>query len=421
MITKYNNYLLILLLIILAFNYVDRVTLGIVLQDIKNDLHLSDTELGFLGGLSFAIFYATIGIPIARWADRANRPRIIALTAALWSVAVMLCATVTGFVQLLLVRIGVAVGEAGCIPPAQSLIADTFSRDERPRAMSRYMLGIPLAVVVGYFAGGWLNQVYGWRTTFVVMGLPGLALAALAQTTLREPRDNASVSTISEDPAQPALRDVCRLLWASGTFKHLLVCVSVWYFFAYGLFQWTPAFFIRSHGFQTGELGAWLGAIFGLGSAAGIYLGGEWATRYAADNERVQLVSCALAFVFFSVINACAFMARDRYVALAVLGVANFGANLVQGPLFATIQTLVPARMRALSAALVYMFANLVGMGIGPLAAGALSDALRPYLGEDSLRYALMALCPGYLWAAWHVWRASTTVMRDIVEAQGRG
>src|SRR5687768_16882052 len=183
----YKVYLLVLLLVICAFNYIDRLALGLVLQDIKVDLSLTDTQLGLLSGIAFALFYSIMGIPIARWADRGNRVAIITFTTALWSAAVALCGVASNFVQLLLIRIGVAVGEAGCTPPAHSLIADYFTRAERPRAVAIYMLGGQLSVV-GYLWAGWLNELYGWRVTFMLLGLPGLGLAALAWLTLREPR-----------------------------------------------------------------------------------------------------------------------------------------------------------------------------------------------------------------------------------------
>ena len=186
--TTYRNYLLAVLTVIALFNYVDRTALGLVLQNIKTDLQLSDTQLGFLSGIAFALFYSVMGVPIARWADRGNRVTIITLTTALWSVAVALCGVATSFTQLLLTRVAVAVGEAGCIPPAFSLIADYFNRGERPRASAIYGLAGVFSAVIGYFVAGWLNEFYGWRVTFVCMGAPGVALALLAWFTLREPR-----------------------------------------------------------------------------------------------------------------------------------------------------------------------------------------------------------------------------------------
>ena len=425
----YKSYLLAVLLTILAFNYVDRFALGLVLQEIKLDLHLSDTQLGLLSGIAFALFYSVMGIPIARWADRGNRVAIIAVTTGLWSAAVALCGMAANFLQLLLIRIGVAVGEAGCIPPAHSLIADHFTRAERPRALARYMLGAPLSLLIGYFLAGWLNEFYGWRITFVLLGLPGLALSALARFTLKEPRRGESLSNAARglgatalsgvevavlSPAQPSLKRVVVTLVSNTTFRHLLLCFSVVLFFGYGILQWQPAFFIRSYGLRTGELGTWFAVIYGIGGILGTYLGGELASRHAGQNERLQLKVMAVVYASFALISTFVYLSRNRYLAFGLMGLAAVVGGTTTGPLFATIQTLVPQQMRAMSIAMVYLFANLIGMGLGPLAAGALSDALRPWAGEESLRYALLTLCPGYLWGGWHLWRASKTVTSDL-------
>ncbi len=410
----YRSYLLTVLLLILAFNYVDRLAVGLVLQDLKSDLRLSDTQLGLLTGIAFALFYSVMGIPIARWADRGNRVAIISITTALWSVAVALCGFAASFLQLMLIRVGVAVGEAGCVPPAHSLIADYFAREERARAVARYMLGTPLSMMIGYFLAGWLNQLYGWRLTFMFIGLPGLLLTALAWFTLKEPRRSAAASHPSVPEA--TLREVMVVLWANRTFRHLLFCFSIVAFFGNGILQWQPAFFIRSFGLTTGELGTWLAAIYGIGGAVGLYAGGALASRRAAGNERLQLSSAAVAYCGFAILAASVYLTSNRYLAFGLTGIGAVGAAAITGPLFATIQTLVPEHMRATSIALMYLFANLIGMGLGPLATGALSDTFRPLFGEESLRYALLALCPGYLWAAWHLRRASRTVMSDLGE-----
>jgi len=432
-ITTYKRYLLVVLLTILAFNFVDRLALGLVLQNIKADLRLSDTELGFLSGIAFAMFYSVMGIPIARWADRGDRVKIISLTAALWSVAVALCGMASSFLQLLLIRVGVAVGEAGCIPPANSLIADSFVRAERPRAVAVYMLGGPLSVVIGYFLAGWLNEFYGWRAMFTLLGLPGIGLSALGWFTLREPRREAVSVEITDGTAatgasssetspltvtQPSLKEVCGTLSANSTFRHLLLCFSVVTFFGYGILQWQPAFFIRSYGLKTGELGTWFAVIYGLGGMLGTYLGGELAYRYAANNERLQLRAMGFAYASFGIVSALMYLSSNHYIAFALMGLTAVGGAMNNGPLYATIQTLVPQRMRAVSIAVIYLFANLIGMGLGPLAAGALSDALKPLVGEESLRYALLILCPGYLWGGWHAWQAGRTVGRDLEAAQ---
>jgi MFS family permease len=408
----YKRYLLGVLLVILAFNQKDRLALGLVLQEIKIDLSLSDTQLGLLTGIAFALFYSAMGIPIARWADRGNRVAIISLTTALWSGAVALCAAAGSFMQLLLIRVGVAVGEAGCIPPAHSLIADQFPRAERARAIAVYMLGAPLSMVIGYFLAGWLNELYGWRTMFVVLGLPGVALALLARFTLHEPRratpsDGAAVT-------QPSLRSVCTTLWANRTFRYVLISFSLSSFFGNGIGQWQASFFVRSYHMTTGELGTWFALIYGTGGLLGTYCGGAWASRFAVDNERLQLKVLAFMYSSFSLLWAMVYLVPNRNVAFALMWILAVGGGAAAGPLYATIQTLVPQRMRAMSIALILFFSNLIGTGLGPLAAGVISDGMRAAFEADSLRYALLTLCPGYCVAAWYLWRASRTVSQDL-------
>jgi MFS family permease len=246
-------------------------------------------------------------------------------------------------------------------------------------------------------------------------------LAALAWLTLRDPRTTRQAITATATSAGPSVREVCAHLWATSTFRHLLFCYSVWYFFGYGVLQWQPTFFVRSHGLETGVIGTWFAVIYGVAGGAGVYFGGRLATRYAACDERRQLLGCALAFVCCAVFMESAFLARNHYVAFAAFALSAVGGGLAQGPMLATIQTLVSPRMRAMSLALIYFFANLIGFGLGPLTAGALSDALQPRFEQESLRYALLLLCPGYLWAAWHLWRASKTVAKDMATAHQPG
>jgi len=333
----------------------------------------------------------------------------------------------------MLIRIGVAVGEAGCIPTAHSLIADYFDRAKRPRAIGIYMLGGSLSVVLGYWASGWLNQYYGWRITFMVVGLPGVVLALVARFTIREPRLFGSAmraarphadqptAHIAPAPSQPALGEVCLTLWSSVTFRHLLMCISVFYFFATGIQQWQPAFFIRSYGLNTGEMGSWFAVVYGLTSLLGTYWGGSLSSRYAPNNEALQLKAWAIMGCAFALTSALVYLTRSAHVAFVLLGVATLLGGLGNGPLFATIQTLVPVRMRSTSVAIIYLSANLIGVGLGPLAVGMLSDALRPDFGAESLRYALLLLCPGYLWGSWHLWRASRTVTRELAAIQKDG
>jgi MFS transporter, Spinster family, sphingosine-1-phosphate transporter len=325
---------------------------------------------------------------------------------------VALCGTAASFMHLLLIRVGVAVGEAGCFPPANSLIADYFTRAERPRAVGIYTLGAPLSLVLGYFVAGWLNEFYGWRITFMLLGLPGVALAALAWLTLREPRRTTAPLPRA---GQPRVKEVLVTLWANTTFRRLLICIAISNFFMYGLLQWLPAFFMRSYRMQSGEIGSWFAISFGAAALLGNYWGGTLATRYAANDEQRQLRAMALLYALNGLLSAGVYLAVNPYWAFLSLGLSGMALAATNGPLFATIQTLMPPQMRALSVAIVQLFANLIGLGLGPLAAGGLSDLLRPWLGEESLRYALLTLCPGFLLCVWYMWRASQTVTRDVV------
>jgi MFS family permease len=441
----YRRYLLAVLSLVLAFTYVDRLALGLVLQNVKLALHLSDTELGLLTGIAFAFFYSIMGIPIARWIDRGNRITVLWLAAAVWGLMVALSGRATNFLELMLARSGVAAGEAACAPAANSLIPDYFSRAERARAGGIYLMGGSLSLVIGFFAAGWLNQFFGWRTMFAILGLPGLVLAVLVRTTLTEPRRESGVAHYPRDlvavtPADPGeiqpvttrhgcdhspaahltVWEVCRSLWGIATFRRLLIGSSVTSFFSFGIGAWLPTYFVRSYGFNSGTLGTWFTVVYGLPSVLGIYVGGEWASQWAAGKERIQLLAVASLHVVFGIIWSFVFLAHTAYVAFALMAVGTVLINLTYAPLFSINQTLVPARMRGISVAGTSFLSNLIGMGLGPLAAGALSQALQRYFGQESLRYSLFVLNVCCLWQIWYVWQASKTVHSDLDAARSQ-
>jgi MFS family permease len=267
---------------------------------------------------------------------------------------------------------------------------------------------------------------------FGVLGLPGFALAALVWFTLREPR-RSSVLTASSDGTTPSsfecassvesierpeFRTVAVGLWANITFRHLLFSYAVMSFFSYGILQWQATFLIRSYGLKTGELGTWLAAVYGVGGALGTYFGGAWASSAGSGKEPLQFRYMAGVYAGFGLVTAFIYLTSNYFLAFGLMGLAAVVGSIPSGPLFAAVQTLVSPRMRATSMAIFYLFTHLIGMGLGPLAAGALSDALRPWVGEQSLRYALLAFCPGYMWGGWHFWHASKTVLRDLEAAQ---
>ena len=425
-----RRYLLGVLVVVSACNLSESSALGLLLQNIKVDLRLTDSELGILSGIAFALFYSVMGVPIARWADRGNRITVISVTTFIWGVMVALCGVAANFAQLLLLRIGVAVGEAGYMPPSHSLIAEYFAREERARAVAIFALGGSLSAVIGDFWAGWLNELYGWRATFMIIGLPGLVLAAVAWLTLEEPRNSRRADYLGiaggaprSPPATaspPDFKAVCRMLAGNRTFRHLVIAASVVNFFGYGIVQWQPAFLIRSFGLSTGEIGTCYAIIYGS-SWVGTYWGGIWASRHAARDEPRQLRLMAVLYCGVAFMSCLTYLTSNRYAAIGWIALVALATSPVYGPLYGIIQTLIPDRMRATAIAVLYFISNLVGMGFGPLSTGVLSDALRPLAGTESLRYALLLLCPGYFWAAWHMWRARRTVVADLQLSKAAG
>ena len=300
--TAYRKYLLAALVVVTAFNYMDVVAFGMALQGIKVSLHLSDAELGALGGMAFGLFYATVGLVLGRWADIGNRVRIIMVTRVLWGTMVVLTGRAQSFIQMLSIRMGVAAGESGCLPPAYSFIGDYFSQGERPRALGILWLSTPCASILGYFASGWLIQGYGWRQMFTLIGVSGFVLAVIAQITLREPRregsegkgtshDAAAGQKVGGEPAP--LWKTCTRLYGNATYRNVVLAFMVAYFLNVGMAQWQATFFIRSYGMTTEKLGFWLAIIFGAPGIIGTYGGGAIASRWAAYNERRQLLMLA--------------------------------------------------------------------------------------------------------------------------------
>lgn len=345
----YQGYLIFGLATVFAFNGLDATALSLVLQNIKAALHLTDTELGLLTGIAFSLFHSTVGIPIGRWADRGDRVAIIALTTTLWGIMVMLVGATRTFAELLLVRIGVAVGEAGCIPAAYSLIAEYFARKERPQAIAKYMLGGCASVLLGYPAAGWLSHNYGWRLMFVYLGLPSVVIAPLVWWTLSEPRRKNQPPQSGSDAGSIGIFQVIPALWRNRTFRFLLATQCVIYFFAYGIGIWEASFFVRSYGVRVQQLGLYFALIYGVGAIIGNYAGGHLASRYAANNETLQLRTLAVVNVGFGALSACVYLSTNPSISLVSLGLAVVGGTLQNGPVFATAQTVIPGRMRATS------------------------------------------------------------------------
>lgn len=407
-----------MLLIVYIFNFLDRQIVNILAEPIARDLGLSDTQIGLMTGLAFALFYTALGLPIARYADRptTHRPRLIAVALALWSAMTALCGLAQSFWQLLLARIGVGVGEAGCTPPAHSLISDMVPPERRSSALAFYALGIPIGSLLGLMIGGLLADLLGWRRAFLVVGLPGVAMALLVWFVLREPRRGESLealqarTTTDTLPLDAALKSVM----GSRAFVLLLIAGSSAAFLAYGKVTWTTIFFQRTHGMTPGEVGLWFGLLNGLAGVLGTWLGGWLADRYGAQNRRHVLTAPAIGMAVAVPLAFMAYQAATWPVALALLLIPSVCNSLYYGPTYSAAQGLVPVRSRAIAAATLLFFQNLIGLGLGPLFFGVLSDLLQPAYGEDSVRYVLFGAAFLGLIPAFFFWRTSLRLDEEL-------
>lgn len=411
----YKAYALALITAVFTVNILDRQMMGILLQPIKEDLNLSDTQLGFVTGIAFGLFYAVLGIPIARWADRGNRVTITSLTMAVWGLAVMLCLNVASFTHLALARIAAAVGEAGCRPPTYSLLGDYFpGAAERTRAMAIYWLAGPLAGLIGYIAGGWINEHYGWRLAFFVIGIPGLLLALVVRLTLVEPRVHAP-SDRTRPQRPPPLKKVLRVLWGQRSCRNLTIALVVIQTLFFGVNPWDLVFMMRTHGMGSAELGAWWGLLAGASGIIGTLTGGYVVSRWFAGDERGQMRLSAITIMAMVLFYVAFLFTPQKHVALMMLAFWMLVLNIWVAPAFALMQRLVPDEMRATILAAIMLFYNLIGLGLGPLIVGALSDAFTAIVGDESLRYALLVMIlvlPA--WSAYHFWQLGDSVKSDL-------
>ena len=413
----YKNYLLVILVLIGVVTMFERFIFALALEPIKIELQLSDGQLGLMTGITFAAFYAIAGIPIARWADRGNRATITVLAVGLSGIMVSLCGAIGSFAQLLLVRMGVAVGEAGIVPAAQSLLSNYFDRAERPRTMAIYFSFYTISMILGYLLGGQLIELYGWRVTFFMMGVPAIIVGIIAKFTLKEPRLNQPQAQVCQIPS---LTETFSVLWQQRTFRQLLSCFCITYFFGMGISQWLAVFLIRSHGMTASEIGAWLALSFGVFGTVGNYLGGYYASSFAACKESLQMRTLAFTSAFYGLVSAVTYLSPSKNIALVFIAVGAILGAFSNGPVFAAMQSLVNEKIRSTAVAITFMLANLIGFGFGPLVLGIISDQLNPVYGEDSLRYALAMFSPGALWISYYYWKASRTIEEDIksVESQ---
>lgn len=412
----YRNYVLGVLFLTSVINFVDRTILSILLEPIKLELQLTDTQLGMLGGLAFALFYATLGIPIAAIADRWSRVKVLSISIVVWSAMTALCGLATGFVSLLLARIGVGVGEAGASPPAHSLISDYFPLEKRATALAIYSLGIPMGAMIGNFVGGWGAETFGWRTTFMIVGIPGVAIALLVLTTLREPkRGMMDKIALAQDVPAPPVFETLRFLWSKPSFRHLGLAAGLHAFVSYGYGVWTAPFLIRSHDMSLSEVGSWLGLISGIG-VIGTFSGGFLADKLSKwrNDQRWYMFVSGISTLVMVPFQFVVFLHGELWAVIASMFAASVMGGMFLGPSFAISHALVAPRMRAVASATLLFLINIIGMGLGPYVVGMLSDFLAPSYGTDSLRYALCIALTANIWSSGHYFLGARTLRGDL-------
>ena len=409
-----RKYALAVLTLVYTFNFIDRQLLSILQESIKVDLSLSDSQLGLLTGFAFAMFYVTAGIPIARFADRSNRRNIVAVSVGLWSAMTAVSGLVQNYGQLLAARVGVGVGEAGGSPPSHSIVSDIFPPEKRASALAFYSTGVNLGILFGFLFGGWLNEFFGWRIAFMVVGIPGVLLAILVRTTVREPIRGLMENRTASDVQVP-FKDVVTLLWKRKTFRHMAFACGLNAFAGYGTVNWIASFFIRSHEMSTGELGTWLALSTGLFGAIGVLLGGMLGDKLGKRDKRWYQWIPGIATFLCVPAMLVAFLTDNQYVALMFIFIPGTLQNVYLGNSIATTHALVGLRWRSTASAILFLIINIIGLGLGPFGIGYLSDMLAPSMGVESLRYAMLILLPTVnIWSAIHFYLASRTLREDL-------
>lgn len=385
------GYGLFMLTLVYAFNFVDRQILVILQEPIKVEMGLSDAQLGLLSGFSFALVYITAGIPIAYWADRSNRRNIIAGALTVWSGMTALSGLAQNYTQLLLARIGVGIGEAGGSPPSHSMISDFYPPAQRGTALAIFSTGVHFGVLLGFVLGGVISQMYGWRIAFMAVGLPGIVLAALLLLTVREP-SRGRWESAAQAAFKPSWKQTFAELSSYRSFWYLAAAGGLTAFVGYGSGNFAPSFMVRNHGMEMAEVGVVLAIFGGGGGMLGTFLGGFLADRLGVRDKRWYMWLPAIAGALALPLGFPYLLLSDTTAVIGFLFVVTIMINTYLGPSLAIAHTLVPPAMRSLTSAILFFVLNIIGLGLGPLTTGLLSDLYAPRFGVDSLRYAMLTV-----------------------------
>jgi MFS family permease len=413
-------YILALLLLVSILNFVDRNVIGVLVQPIKHDLKLSDSQLGFLTGTAFALTYVLLVIPAARLADRWSRRKVIAIAMLTWSIMTMACGVAQTAVQLFAARFGVGFGEGGSSPASQALVSDLYPRTQRATALAVLALCAPLGTAIGLSFGDWALRNFDWRTTFILAGLPGLIVVPLVLFTIPDvPKGLADA--IDEAPPTPSLLSTIPILWRIRTFRYLVFSSATQTILTTGLTSsWLPAFLARSHHLAPGTSGTRLGFALAAGIVIGSLIGGPLVDWLGRRDLRRQLWFGVLTSLASGAAAAGALLAPTPDAVFALLSVMTFFGGMFSGPLFAISLTLAPVAARATASACMLVIINLTAIGIAPQVVGNLSDLFAPAFGEESLRIALLCATLMAIPTALFFLLASFSYRGDVAEAAAR-
>lgn len=413
----YRAYVLFILVVVYTFNFLDRQIIGILAVPIQQELGLTDRQLGLMGGIAFALFYSTLGVPIALLADRVNRTWIMTIALAAWSLMTALCGFVGNFWQLFLARLGVGVGEAGGVAPAYSLVSDFFPPNQRARALAIYSFGIPIGSALGIVFGGVVASQIDWRAAFIIVGVAGLILAPVFKLTVREPeRGRFDPPRVTKDHAR--IGEVFTVLLRKPSFFYLTLGASCSSMMGYGIFFWLPSFFVRSFDVDLLQASLLFGAILLVAGIAGIWMGGALGDRMGEKRKSAYAMVPAVAFIFTLPFYALGVLASTPVAAILFFSVPVALGLVWLGPVLSAFQHLVPPNMRATASAVFLLINNLLGIGGGVYILGEMSVRLQPYFGEESLRYSILIGAGFYVLAAIFLLLAARRIARDWEHAE---
>lgn len=398
------------LLLINIVNFIDRQLPFILMESIKKELHLSDYQIGILAGAAFAVVFSCSALILAWVADRWSPRPVIVVTLSIWSAFTALSGLATNFASLLLTRTMVSATEAGSTPAAHSLMSSLFTVERRAFALAIFSLGVPIGSMIGLALGGWINDVASWRTAFFVVGVPGLVLALVAWIVLPQTRKRPSVKHADAVPHAEGVWALLRLT----SFRHMAAACALYACGSYAINVFAAAFLIRVHGFSTAQAGLAFGLAFGVGGLIGTFFGGVISDVLGRRDPRWRLLVPAIGQLLSLPTALGAWLAPSATLSVILLALSYVFGLLYYAPTFAAAQQLSSGRTHATATALLSFCLNLVGSSIGPMVVGWTSDRLAPRYGVLSLRYALCLMGITILWSAWHFWRGSRALGKDL-------